>query len=161
MDSVLYKAIKQQVIDNLPQFKYVALWNNQLHNERKEKAFDRPAMLIEFMGMTYDDYTQGVDRVQGKLRLHCCFNVWKAEDDLAILDTMEQVSLYIDGFTPLYYSPFNRIAEEMDANHDAVVDWMIDFTISGTIMTNYSDLGKVKVQLAPDLAGQLVEPNEI
>ena len=150
MQSALYTELKAQ-LNTTGIFKYIALWNRQIENEKNEKAFNAPACLVEFNNMTYADLSQGIQRITGNVILHCIFHTWKPEDDLTILTSIETISQVIHLWTPLDYAPFSRIDENQDFNHSSVVDWQLTYHFSGTIMNSYTKRGQQAMNPGPAL----------
>ena len=80
MEDIIYKALEtellsQKAIDyltnkGLKPVKTVALFNNQYRRESEEKAYDLPAVFIEFSTATYLPQGKNTEEVQDRVRIH-------------------------------------------------------------------------------------------
>lgn len=103
----------------------VDLFNNQFDHEPEERPFKYPAVFIEFSDIQYFDNTSGVQKCELEMTLHCGFH--SLIDTITFLDTIQLISQSIHKFGGDYFSPFIRISENMDTNHDNVTVWQIVF----------------------------------
>lgn len=108
----------------------VDLYNNQFEHEPEEKPFKYPAIFIEFSDIQYFDGTSGVQKCELEMTLHCGFH--SLVDTINFLDTIQLISQSIHNFSGDYFSPFIRISENMDVNHDNVTVWQIVFKCTMT-----------------------------
>lgn len=110
--------------------KHIALWNSQIDNEQTEKPFRFPALFLEFTNMDFRSETSGVQKCDLEFVIHCCFS--QLVDDIDLLDTVQNVALALHLHSGDYFSAITRIEEQMDSDHDRVIDWQITFVCTLT-----------------------------
>ena len=130
MKKSLYTDVKTRIETNCPNdILHVDLWNNQLSNEAKEKAFNYPAAFIEFSSLIYRSENSGVQKLDYEMTIHCVFS--QLVDSIDLLDVVQKVVAELHGWAPTDSTTLNRLEEIPDTDHDRVIDWQIVF--KGTI----------------------------
>jgi len=120
-------------------FNRVAIWNSQILNESIEQAFNFPAAFIHFSEINwttlqnaggYHTPLQEQQRAnETTITIHICHkHLENAEDSFSIIQPInEKVYFALQGKQTDTYGPLVRKAERQDDNHNAVIDWQMDF----------------------------------
>lgn len=156
-------ALKGITTNNVRDIKHVAIWNNQIFNEAREKAYNFPAVFVEFTEMLWETRLAGsnagaiastgqTEEQNGNITviLHVVFSTLKDEtysfpDVDAILDKVYFAIQNLQGANSDSYSPLLRVAERQDIDHDRVIDWQVDFNIQRVVQegqnNKYTEIG--------------------
>lgn len=147
----LFNLIKTDLVA-LTGIKHVALWNNQLANERQENPFLYPAIFIEFTNDNFNGLTNGVQQWDLLVTLHLCFESYK-DEDINILDLKEQVfaAIHKKQYTN-FASQMLRIDDEENFDHPNVQDYMQIYK------TTIKDFGGDKRATTPATVTTLITP---
>jgi len=120
-------------------FNKVGLWNSQILNEPIENSFNFPAAFVHFSTINWQTlnnaggYHTGIQEQQRAnesiITIHICHkHLEDAEDSFPIIHEINQkVYFALQGQQTETYGPFLRREERQDTNHDAVIDWQMDF----------------------------------
>jgi hypothetical protein len=126
MNKQFYIDIKTRLETELgASVKTVGLFNNQFNNESTEKAFDYPAIFIEFSSVPYTTEGFGIQKGEIEFILHIGSKDFRK--DINFLDLTQNAYLALQGFSGDYFNSINRIFEEQDTDHDSVLVWQITF----------------------------------
>ena len=125
----LFTDIKARVQTNAS-IKHVALFNSQYTHEKEEKVFKFPAVFIEFSQMDFRGEGLGTEKMDAQITFHVCFR--QLTEDLSFMDTIQSVSKSLHKWSEDYFTPLQRITEEMDTDHDNVFVWKLIFKTSVT-----------------------------
>jgi len=129
MNKLIYTDLKSR-IETLSQIKTVGLFNNQFANENQEKPFIYPAVFIEFSDIVFESENQGIKKIKLETTLHV--GMRQLVEDLELFDIVQAVSAIVDGYTTDYSTPFIKVREVHDVDHDNVLVWNIIFTTTVT-----------------------------
>lgn len=146
--------------------KSVALFNNQFNNEATEKAFDYPAIFIEFSTMQYRTEGFGIQKNDIEFTLH--IGNKKFRNDIEFLDFTQSVYLALQGFQGEYFTAISRIFEEQDSDHDSVLVWQMTFacTITDCLANKWDKLTKkeaptdLEIERSLDIDNQIVRTGD-
>lgn len=99
----LFLFIKAYINANLPQFKTVAMFNDQIDKsnvERTEKAFRMPACFIQFVSSEVRSRSLGVSDVVLQVIFHLVYEGYKYGENrqLEDMDTTANFDFYMQGF---------------------------------------------------------------
>ena len=131
MKKEFYSNIKSRLETKLgDEIKHIALWNSQIDNEQTEKPFRFPALFLEFTNIDFRSETSGVQKCDLEFTIHCCFS--QLIDDIDLLDTFQNVASALHLYSDDYFSAITRVSEQMDPDHDRVIDWTITFVCTLT-----------------------------
>lgn len=135
MKKELYTDIKARLESELnDNVKRIALWNNQLNNEAQEEPFRFPALFIEFTDIQYRSEGHGIQKLDLEFAIHCTFS--QLREDLDLLDLVDNVAYALHGHAFSYSTNIRRLSEVQDADHDRVIDWIINFATTVTVDEN-------------------------
>jgi hypothetical protein len=139
MNKLIYTDLKSR-IETLTQIKTVGLFNNQFANENQEKPFVYPAVFIEFSDITFETENQGIKKIKLETTLHV--GMRQLVEDLELFDIVQAVSAVVDGYTPDYSTPYIKVREVHDVDHDNVLVWNIVFvsTVTDENSSRFNDL---------------------
>jgi hypothetical protein len=164
MQRVLIESILAEIAAELPQFKTVDLFNDQLNKQDAGQidSFSFPALFISFPeGATYTDYTAGVQKsADVTVRFYIADKLTKSrlsinKTVLEIMDLKQDVFKVFNGFQSLGAKTFSRIAEETDEQRTNYYVFIQDYKTSVTDAETYTDQG-AEVTLTADLTTQLI-----
>lgn len=134
-------------IETVTVIKTTGLWNNQFDNEATERAFNYPAVFIEFTSITWSRTHQTPNRDSSVgnvndeqdapdtvITLHIGFSELKSATQVfaAIDATLELIYFAVHGIEGTQYTKLVRMAERQDTDHDRITDWQMDFTCQMT-----------------------------
>lgn len=172
-----FNAIKTQ-IETVSAIKTVRLWNSQIENYERERAYERPAAFVEFLPSPCTTQ-QKIERVgqnisrQQKIDLAITIHVEfdKLEDETTsfpLIDATFQAvyyalqGFYKDSSTLGYFKPLRRTEVRFDVNHDEVIDWQMDFSTMMEEMGEQDDLTLIAGgTLTPEITRTLDIDNDI
>ncbi len=139
MNKLIYTDLKSR-IETLSQIKTVGLFNNQFANENQEKPFAYPAVFIEFSDILFETENQGIKKIKLETTLHV--GQRQLVEDLELFDIIQAVSAVVDGYTPDYSTPYVKVREVHDVDHDNVLVWDIVFvsTVTDENSSRFNDL---------------------
>lgn len=139
MNKLVYTDLKSR-IETLPAIKTVGLYNNQFSNENIEKPFQYPAVFIEFSDIVFESENQGIKKIKLETTIHV--GIRQLVEDLELFDIVESVSAIVDGFNTDYGTPFVKIREIQDVDHDNVLVWALIFnnTVIDENSSRFNDL---------------------
>lgn len=164
MYRALVDAIKAQITAELPQFKTVALYNNQLtkQDDGVIDSFRFPALFISFPdGANYSDYTAGVQKAADiTVRFYIANELTKSrlsinKTELEVFDLKQTVFSKFQGFNGPSFSAFSRIHEETDEDRTNYYVFIQDYKTSVNDSDNYVDQG-IEVNLTLDLTPEVI-----
>lgn len=122
----LYDALVPQLNYYLPGVKTIRLYNNQFASSngigkdgRKEKAFDYPAIFLEFNQFEFRQLSMGVQEFDFEMTVHFGWKTFKTEDD-GMLNQLENLYWAIQRFQQGSFARLSRVQEIWDTNHDDV-----------------------------------------
>lgn len=139
MNKLIFTDLKSR-IETLSQIKTVGLFNNQFANENQEKPFQYPAVFIEFSDISFESENQGIKKIKLETTLHV--GIRQLVEDLELFDIVQAVSGVVEGFTPDYATPYVKVREVHDVDHDNVLVWDIVFvsTVIDENSSRFNDL---------------------
>jgi len=131
MTKALIQAIINRITSELPQFKTVRIYNNDLQNmdDGKVDSFQYPAIFISFPeAVIYRDYGSGIQNTEEiAIRFHIADKYFKDSYILDIFDLKEAVFNKIHKFQPAGCSSFVRFSEQTDENRGNVYAFIQDY----------------------------------
>lgn len=144
----VYTDIKT-ALGGITELQHVAIWNNQVNNEEQEDAYNFPAAFIEFSQITWEfmQFNEMLGNTtpsqKGALvvTLYVAFHELRDETE-SFTDCLDLVYLIyrtLNGIEGTNYTPFVRVSERQDTNHDNVLVWQMDFA-STIYETNEEDV---------------------
>lgn len=150
MQEPLYTAIKAQIFAQIPECKFVAMWNDQVDRmqEGKDYSFQSPAIFVELPDEAQCDQVGGGVRVFDPLPI----TLHIVDVRLDNMDgTMEQnfevftVKQKCYGSFQLFKtpgsSPFNCTSETTDKNHNNIYHFLQVFTTTWTDQQQAAPIG--------------------
>lgn len=122
----LYMAVKDKLESNTA-VKHVRLFNSQFDEMDREDTFPFPCVFVEFTTLQYVTKAEGLQEADAVIRLHVGFESL-ATEELEILDLIDDIHEDMQGFAKTdLFTPFDRVFEQQDPNHDNVIVWMMDY----------------------------------
>jgi hypothetical protein len=139
MNKDIYTQLKAR-IETAPLIKHVGLFNNQFANENIERPFNYPAVFIEFSDINFRSENQGIKKIDLQTTLHV--GIRQLVEDLDLFDIVDQVSATVDRFEIPNSTPFLKVQEVHDTDHDNVLVWRIVFfcTVTDENSSRFNDL---------------------
>lgn len=135
MQLELYNAVRKNIEDNLPEIKWVRLWNNQLRNYEKENEFQFPAIFIKFGNIQYSDYLKLVQKCEMTITIILAFESFKNEDT-DVLRLKQDLNRILHGFQSGSWSKMARREERPSYDFDQVQAFEIDYKVTGPDFSN-------------------------
>lgn len=124
----LFDALEARIKDEIPEIKTFRLFNNQFENEKQEKAFAFPALMVEFTDLNYTAKSESLQEADTSLIFHLGFASLKTEDR-EIFVLAQKVHQSLQAFAGVgLFSSLNRKREQQDSNHDGVIVWKMEYT---------------------------------
>lgn len=137
----LYLAVKERLEGNTS-VKHVRLFNSQFDEMDNEDTFPFPCVFVEFATLQYLTKAEGLQEADVVLRFHVGFESLKTEE-LEILDLLDDIHEDMQGFAKTdLFTPFDRVFEGQDTNHDNVTVWLMDYE---TLLSDLSGHRKNKL----------------
>jgi len=135
--------IKKRITDNLPVYKTVELYNNQIFQsnvERSEKAFPYPAVFIEMIVGEMHNRALGINDTEMNIVFHFALEGYKFNHGEDMLTMLSEFDYYIrrmrsDG-NP-YFSTFQSQGILYDTDNDNVVEPTMTYTTMWRQQTGY------------------------
>lgn len=139
MNKNIYTQLKAR-IETSPLINHVGLFNNQFANENVEKPFKYPAVFIEFSDINFRSENQGIKKIDLETTLHV--GIRQLVEDLELFDIVDAVSALVDRFEIDNSTPFLKVQEVHDTDHDNVIVWRIVFfcTVTDENSSRFNDL---------------------
>lgn len=141
MEKVLYTAIKTQIQDEIPECKFIAMWNNQVENIQNggDYSYQLPAIFIEFPIDTPCDQVGNGIRVFDPLPItfHIVDNRLDnidgtMEENFEVFTLKQKCYLKFQLFKTNGSSSFNCTSESADNDHNNVYHFTQVFTTTWT-----------------------------
>lgn len=123
---VVFNKLKS-TLSSIQGIKHVALWNNQLDNEKEENAFLCPAVFIEFNNANFKDLTEGVQQFDSIITLHLIFESYKDEDTFILQLKQDVYKATHTLQCGVSASKLLRVDERQNFDHDNVQDYQTDY----------------------------------
>jgi hypothetical protein len=150
MQRDLIQAITDQIAAELPQFKTVALFNDQFTKQDAGAidSFRFPALFLSFPdGAQYNDYTAGVQTsADVTVRFYIADQLTKSrlsisKTVLEVMDLKQAVFSKFQGFSGVGFKTFSRIFEEADESRTNYYVFSQDYKTSVIDSSSYVDQG--------------------
>lgn len=141
MEKALYTAIKNQAIAELPEIKFIAMWNNQVENMQNGEGYSvrLPALFIEFPASAQCDVVGNNVRVFDPLPLvfHIVDNRLDnidgtMEENFEVFTLKQKVKAKFQLFKTNGSGVFNCTSESADNDHNNIYHFMQEFTTTWT-----------------------------
>ena|SRR3990167_10336547 len=141
----IYTTIAARIAALVTEVKTVRLWNNQTPNEEDERAYECPAVFVEFQSIQWETMNKiagtgtlrgGSNQQRGVMivTIHCQFVDFNNETTaFSNIDAILQKIYYaLQGYqtgnaTDGYFTALERITERQATDHNQVLDWQVDF----------------------------------
>lgn len=163
MQRGLIQAILDQITAELPQFKTVKLYNDQLFKQDSGEidSFAFPALFISFPdGANYSDLSAGVQKgADITVRFYIADKLTKSrlsinKTELEIMDLKQTVYSKFQGFSAPSIAAFSRIHEEPDEARTNYYVFIQDYKTTVNDSDTYIDQGgthQVTLNLTPEV----------
>lgn len=139
MNKEIFTGLKAR-IETAQSIKHVGLYNSQFTNEAIEKPFKYPAVFIEFSDISFRSENQGIKKIDLTTTLHV--GIRQLVEDVVLFDIVDEVSKVVDRWEMDNTTPFLKIQEFHDTDHDNVLVWRISFvcTVTDENSSRFNDL---------------------
>jgi hypothetical protein len=123
-----FEYLQQYVRDNMPNFKTVELYNNQIFSsnvERTEKAFPYPAVFIELIIGEVQNRTLGIKDTPVNVVFHFAMEGYQfnhSEDTFDVLSTFDSFMQSLRSDAGPYFSSFQSLGFLLDTDASNVVE---------------------------------------
>lgn len=122
-----FNALKLRFQQEAPEIKTFRVFNNQFANERTEKPFPFPAVMLEFRNLTYTSKSDSLQEADATVLLHVAFASLKTEDE-EIFKIVHKVNQTAQAFRVSgLCSSLSRQSEKQDVDHDGLIVWEIEY----------------------------------
>ena len=138
-----FQYIQQYIRDNLPEYKTVELYNNQIFSsnvERTEKAFPYPAVFVEMIVGEIHNRSLGINDTEVNLVFHFALEGYKfnhGEDMLDVLSNFDYVMSRLRSSEDVYFSTFRSQGILLDTDNNNVVEPTITYVTLWRQLTGY------------------------
>jgi hypothetical protein len=168
MQRGIIEDILARVAAELPEFKTVKLFNDQLFKQDGGEidSFAFPALFLSFPdGADYSDYTGGVQQAKDvTIRFYIADKLTKSrlsisKTELEIMDLKQKVYSKFQGFSGNGFKAMSRIHEETDEDRTNYYNFVQDYKANLVDSCTYVDQG-TEVNLTLDLTTDvIINPN--
>lgn len=141
----LFDFIKAKINTDLPEYKTVRVWRNQLvraNIDRDEGAFRYPACFVEFITTDYQNNAIGFRDVDLIVRFHFGFENYYLEKDLDLvaLENFDAAMFRFRGndLDPVHFTSFSKIVNSDLPDDDNVDEQIIEY------ITKYREMAGIK-----------------
>lgn len=145
----LFLFIQSYINTNLPEFKTVSMFNDQIEKsniERTEKAFRMPACFVQFVTSEIRTRSLGVSDVVLQVIFHLVYEGYKYSEtrQLQDMDTTSNFDFYLQGFRanetdPVQFTSFQRVianeSEDFDNVNLPIMTYMTSWRCLGSYKT--------------------------
>ena len=90
----LFKKIIERINSKVPEIKHIDLWNNQIEMEAQELPFNRPAVFLEFLPVTWHTLGQKRSDADINFALHLVTDMTGIQTDSTQEEQKQNDSLY-------------------------------------------------------------------
>lgn len=141
MEKALYTAIKNQVIAEIPEIQFIAMWNNQVEDMQEGKGYSTglPALFIELPATAQCDVVGNNVRVFDPLPLvfHLVDNRLDnmdgtMEENFEVFTLKQKVKAKFQLFKTNGSGVFNCTSESADNYHNNIYHFLQEFTTTWT-----------------------------
>ena len=148
-----FQYIQQYIRDNLPEYKTVELYNNQIFSsnvERTEKAFPYPAVFVEMIVGEIHNRSLGINDTEVNLVFHFALEGYKfnhGEDMLDVLSNFDYVMSRLRSSEDVYFSTFRSQGILLDTDNNNVVEPTITYVTIWRQSTGYQTLIEKELEI--------------
>lgn len=122
-----FDALKKNINFYLPAVKTIGLWNNQFERSngtgkdgRKEKAFNYPAVFIEYHNFEYRQLSMGIMEFDFQMTTHFGYKSFLTDDE-QYLNQLENLYWTCQRFQQGSFSRLIKLTEVYDTDHDDII----------------------------------------
>lgn len=117
----VYNAVKTAIEENVPEVRYIDLWNHNVEFIEQESAWDRPAVFIEFGPITWEPVKLCRLRGNGELRLHVVTD-WAEGGQTAAWDVSESIRNALEDLSGMSFSGMTLCQTLTNHNHEDILE---------------------------------------
>lgn len=155
---ILYADVEAACL-TVPGVKYVARYNNQFNNEKKNVAFGYPCILIEILPREHRELLMGVQQYDIDVVLHIGFTNLET-NNIDVFEFKKNVYLKVNNLQSGFFSMLTRSSEEPDYDHDNVEVFKQTYFATGKDFDSDSR-ATTSASLTDDLTKSIQKPNTI
>jgi len=159
-----FELIKAKVNTDLPKYKTVELFNNQMVNQQDliNEGVLFPAVFIDFDFNSVDQLALGIKDMFMTVRFRFMFESYERGSRVEDLDLMTEFTNFFDLFKgietdTLQFTQFNEVLRGLDKDHDMVNFPFIDYSTVYKNQENFTRADQViHTPVAPDVTGEII-----
>lgn len=157
MKKELILAIFELLAAKVPELLWLDVWNSQTVNWEKQHGIPLPAAFVELAFPNKQALARGVKKLDVVVRVHLVQHVWETQHvpgqkvhwnpkALDWLDLTEQVNAVLDN-SEVCGGRLLATGEEPDNDHDALVRWVLTYTLIVNDCSAHKHAGWVEAEI--------------
>lgn len=130
MREEIYTALVARISEQVPEVQHIDLWNEQVAFVEDEMPYDRPAVFIQFMPISWEPMiARPAARGEARIRLHVVTD-WhpEAADKFLSLRLCDKVARAVNGLSGDSFSALDMTTSATNHNHEELVENIEEFT---------------------------------
>lgn len=147
MRKEIYKMLCER-LGNIPEIKYIDLWNHNVEFIEQEDNWERPAVFVEFCPINWEATVAGMRYVtEAKVNLHVvtdwlgssAANSDQREESLTVFDLLEKIHTALADVDGEHFKEFDISNSTTNHNHEDILENIETYSYVG-----YRELGQSK-----------------
>lgn len=157
MRKQIYKAICERLTQEIPEVKYLDLWNNNIAVLSGGAVWPRPAVFVEFEAIEWKQAQNRVRRGDVAIRLHIITDAIsyngnsdeRQEEALSYLDMLDRINAAMQGLRGDNFAGFMLTTSAMNHDHAELIESVERY------ITSAQDASAVRQTVQPIAIGNL------
>lgn len=130
MRKEIYKMLCER-LGNIPEIKYIDLWNHNVEFIEQEDNWERPAVFVEFCPINWEATVAGMHYVtEAKVNLHVvtdwlgssAANSDQREESLTVFDLLEKIHTALADVDGEHFKEFDISNSTTNHNHEEILE---------------------------------------
>lgn len=147
MRKEIYKMLCER-LGNIPEIKYIDLWNHNVEFIEQEDNWERPAVFVELCPINWEATVAGMRYVtEAKVNLHVvtdwlgssAANSDQREESLTVFDLLEKIHTALADVDGEHFKEFDISNSTTNHNHEDILETIETYSYVG-----YRELGQSK-----------------
>lgn len=114
----LYKELATKVHNDVPEIRWIDLWNSQVYNLEGEHPFPTPAVFFAFRSQNMEDLASKIQKVQMQVDVFLFYETfldtfkgaYNQDEALAFLDNIDLINKALQGSSGTHYTNMKRVS---------------------------------------------------
>lgn len=120
--TTLYNVLRER-ISHLDAIRHIDLWNHNVEFIEQEQAWERPAVFVEFLPITWrTQKPQGLYTATAQINLHLVTDWNSTEDALAAFELCDTLHRTLADLSGESFRNFDLVATHTNHNHEDILE---------------------------------------